>query len=195
MQVVSSERIDDSDLYNVTVNMVLKKGGSKKEEKETKPPQKSLELLSVVEQPDETVSAPAKFTEETIAAPLNEKIAAPVKLSEEPVKPAKKPIVIKPKKIVDKKQVKSPDSNSNFLAAATLFGTEQQAELDESEKYTSKLATAEYKKLEKSNKEHEENKPTQVQHVQTDEEKFSEKELEKAIALAEKNQDQESVLL
>ena len=98
MQVVSSERIDDSDLYNVTVNMVLKKGSSKKEEKETKPPKKSLELLSVVEQPDETVSAPAKFTEETIAAPLNEKIAAPVKLSEEPVKPAKKPIVIKPKK-------------------------------------------------------------------------------------------------
>ena len=100
MQVVSSERIEDSDLYNVTVNMVLKKKGSKKEEKETKPPTKSLELLSVVEQ-EETVAIPPKFAEETIAAPLKhieEIVVAPVKLAQEPVKPAKKPLVIKPKK-------------------------------------------------------------------------------------------------
>jgi len=78
MQVVSSERIEDSDLYNVTVNMVLKKGGPKKE---SKPPTKSLELLAVVEQPEETVAVPPKFAEETIAAPLKEIVVAPIKLA------------------------------------------------------------------------------------------------------------------
>lgn len=48
------------------------------------------------------------------------------------------------------KKPKSPESNSNFLAAATLFGQEQQQELEESEKYTSKIAKAEFQKIEKS---------------------------------------------
>lgn len=77
MQVVSSERIEDSDLYNVTVNMVLKKGESKKE---SKPPTKSLELLSVTEQ-EETIAVPPKFSEEAIAAPLKEIAVTPVKLA------------------------------------------------------------------------------------------------------------------
>ena len=137
MQVISSERIEDSDLYNVTVNMVLKKGGSKAE---SKPPTKSLELLTVVE-PEEAVVAPVKAVEEKPVAPIKlakkpivikpkkqvEPVVAPAKpIEEKPVaqvKLAKKPIVIKQKKQVKKE--KSPDSNSNFLAAATLFGTEQ----------------------------------------------------------------------
>jgi hypothetical protein len=135
MQVISSERIEDSDLYNVTVNMVLKKGGSKAE---SKPPTKSLELLTVVE-PEEAVAV--KAVEEKPVAPIKlakkpivikpkkqvEPVVAPAKpIEEKPVaqvKLAKKPIVIKQKKQVKKE--KSPDSNSNFLAAATLFGTEQ----------------------------------------------------------------------
>ena len=122
--------------------MVLKRG-------ESKPPAKSLEQL-VVEQPEEVThnkadeTAPVKQKLVDAQVPVKrsqKKISAPIKL------PAKKPLVIKPKQ---KKQVKSPDSNSNFLAAATLVGTEQQAELDESDEYTSKLATAQYKKIEKS---------------------------------------------
>ena len=78
MQVVNSEKIEDSDLYNVTVNMVLKKeGSSAKANTESKPPKKSLELLSVDENSEETKDA----------------VAVP----EKPVV-KKKPIVIKPKK-------------------------------------------------------------------------------------------------
>ena len=52
------------------------------------------------------------------------------------------PKIVEVPKIAPKPVVvpKSPDSNSNFLAAASLFGSDQQAELDEDQKYTSKIA-------------------------------------------------------
>lgn len=48
---ISSEKVDDQ--YNVTVSMVLKKG-------DTKPPAKSLELLSVSEQEQPAAEEPKK---------------------------------------------------------------------------------------------------------------------------------------
>ena len=173
IQVVQSERIlgyntvngifdkskmvvDDSEYYNVTVNMVIKKG-------------------SVFSEP----SVPPK----PVQVEVTPKDATLIE--EEPlVKPvAQKPTV-------------SPDSNSNFLAAASLFGSEQQAELDAAEKYTSKIAKAEYKKIEsREQKKQEENTPPSVINTQTEEEQLQEKEMENAIALAEKNQDSEDQLL
>jgi hypothetical protein len=86
---------------------------------------------------------PVAKAEEQVPVVKTEEQAQAIKLLEEASAPAV-PTPVVPKKTA------SVDSNSNFLAAATLFGTEQQAELEESEQYTSKIAKAEYKKIEKS---------------------------------------------
>jgi len=121
MQVISSEKIEDSDNYNVTVNMIIKKGNKNQLEKDEKPPTKSLELITVYDQPVKVEEAIASV-QEPVVAPVPTPAPKPVVILAPKPSPApvKHKIVITPKKTE-----KSPDSNSNFLAAASLFGTEQ----------------------------------------------------------------------
>ena len=94
--MISSERIDDSNNYNVTINMVLTNGNGNQKtvvlQKEDKPPKKQLELIKVEETSSEKVEEATAQESMAVITP----VLAPVK--PKVIIAPKKPIVITPKK-------------------------------------------------------------------------------------------------